>query len=216
MSEFFSNCAQAREAMDDLIDGLAGDDVRVLLEAHTGGCSTCRVTWGQMRSLDAGLTELREATAALGQVKPSCATVVRRFPVARFWRAAAAIAIGVGVGLVALQRTGSGVNELVQRRVADGVAVDVVLVPARRFEVVASREFIAISEETKQPNVHLVWLHKTVHVAADEAETSPQSRNGGREVDALAAGAIGEAEDASRTTRKRNEDEYEPVTEIKI
>lgn len=167
-------CEQARDRIHDRLDGLLSDDGAKRLDRHLESCESCRTLFEQLNRLDRGLAALR-SLSDLPDLDRQPPIRMRSAPRGvRVWRAAAALALVIGAGFAAM----SWMNRTGEKSGAEFVeapATETVRAPTIALGEKSAEMYVAVMQDTDQPDVHIVWLHRTVGTPR-ERTIGPSSR----------------------------------------
>ncbi len=155
-----SRCDDIRAGLGDWLDGLADAGLRGEIDAHLGGCADCADFFEQHRRLAADLGALAGAAERMAAAAPLPArSGVRAWRLR--WYAAAVVLLGVAVGVY---RASPWREDQPQEfaEVSPGVGAGDRPEAWSGFQVTVPAHRLAVTLESANPRVHIVWLYDEV------------------------------------------------------
>ncbi len=147
------NCAQAHNLIHAELDGDITAEQQLALRTHTETCESCDLMQTQFRAMEKGFDWLAGQSEVVPAAAPSEPTIIR----GPWARRAAGFAVAAAACLalfLALPFGGSqGEHEVVVSPPPE---------PKLDFHLTGESfdKYLAIEQESTEPNVHIVWLYK--------------------------------------------------------
>ncbi|MCZ6653016.1 MAG: zf-HC2 domain-containing protein [Planctomycetota bacterium] len=147
------NCTQAHDLIHAELDGDITAEQQRALQTHTESCELCSLMQAQFRAMEKGFDWLAEQSEVVPSAALAKPTVIR----GPWVRRAAAIAVAAAACVafyLALPFGGpQGEVEIVSAQPAQ---------PKLEFRLTGESfdKYLAVEQESTEPNVHIVWLYK--------------------------------------------------------
>ncbi len=154
------NCEQAHNLIHAELDGDITVEQQRALQTHTETCESCRLMQTQFRAMEQGFDWLAEQSEVVPQASPAEQTIIRgpwSLTLGRQGRRAAGIAVAAAACLAFyLALPFGGPQGEVE------IALDQPAQPKLEFQLTGESfdKFLAVEQESTEPNVHIVWLYK--------------------------------------------------------
>ncbi len=160
------NCAQAHNLIHAELDGDITAAQQRTLRMHTETCESCGLMRSQFRAMETGFDWLAEQSDVVPQAAPAGPTIIRG-PWAR--RAAGfAVAAAACVALYLALPFGRSPED-------HEVVVNPPPKPELQFQLTGESfdKYLAIEQESTEPNVHIVWLYKNQGRSKKSSQLDP-------------------------------------------
>ena len=147
------NCEQAHNLIHAELDGDITAEQQLALQTHTETCESCGLRRAQFREMEQGFDWLAEQSEVVPQAAPAEPTIIRGPWVRR--AAAIAVAAAACVALYLASPFGGSPGER-------EVVVNPPPEPMLQFRLTGESfdKYLAVEQESTEPNVHIVWLYK--------------------------------------------------------
>ena len=147
------NCDQAHNLIHAELDGDITVEQQCTLQTHTETCESCGLMRTQFRAMEKGFVWLAEQSEALPQAAPAEPTIIR----GPWVRRAAGIAVAAAACVAFYLALPFGRPQGEVETVSDQRAQ-----PKLEFRLTGESfdKYLAVEQESTEPNVHIVWLYK--------------------------------------------------------
>jgi hypothetical protein len=167
-----STCDDIRAACDDWLDGTADPSLEADIDAHLAACEDCAQYFGRLRAIEDNLALLGDAADRLADAAGTPAPKKRHA-----WRPLIAVAAVLMFGFVALlrhQKQGQeGIPQLAER--TGTTKHDLGSDRDPDFHMTVPDDRLALSIESDNPRIHIVWLYQETLPPGDTAGESTEN-----------------------------------------
>ena len=147
------NCEQAHDLIHAELDGVITAEQQLALQTHTETCGSCGLIRTQFRAMEKSFDWLAEQSEVVPSAAPAEPTIIRGPWVRRAAGFAVAAAACVALYLALPFGGPQGEVEIVSDQPAQ---------PKLEFRLTGESfdKYLAVEQESTEPNVHIVWLYK--------------------------------------------------------
>ena len=147
------NCEQAHNLIHAELDGDITVAQQRALQTHTEKCESCSLAQMQFQAMEAGFDWLAEQSEVVPAAAPAQPMIIRGPWVRR--AVGFAVAAAACLALFLAWPFGGSQDET-------GIVLDQPAQPYLEFHLTGESfdKYLAVEQESTQPNVHIVWLYK--------------------------------------------------------
>ncbi len=147
------NCEQAHNLIHAELDGDITAAQQRALQTHTETCDPCGLMRRQFQAMEEGFDWLTEHSDVVPQATPAESTIIHGQWTRRV--AGFAVAAAACLALFLAWPFGGSQDET-------GIVLDQPAQPNLEFHLTGESfdKYLAVEQESTQPNVHIVWLYK--------------------------------------------------------
>ncbi len=158
------NCEQAHNLIYAELDGDITAQQRLTLATPTETCESCGLMQTQFKAMEKAFDWLTEQSEVVPQAAPAKPTIIRGPWLRRVAAIAVAAAACVTLYLASPFSRPSGEHEVVE-----------IPSPQSKLEFHLTGEsfdkYLAVEQESTEPNVHIVWLYKNQGYSKESSQT---------------------------------------------
>ncbi len=165
------NCEQAHNLIHAELDADISVEQQLTLATHTETCEACNLMRTQFRTMEQGFDWLAEQSEVVPSAAPAEPTIIRGPWLRRSAAIAAAAAACVTLYVASPFGSPSGEHE---------VAVNPRPEPKLEFRLTGESfdKYLAVEQESTEPNVHIVWLYKNQGYSKESSQVDrPATRS---------------------------------------
>ncbi len=158
------NCEQAHNLIHAELDGDITEEQQLALHTHAETCDSCGLMRTQFQAMEAGFDWLAEQSEVVPTAVPAEPTIIRGPWLRRVAAIAVAAAACVTLYLALPFSRPSGEHDVVVNPPPE---------PKLEFRLTGESfdKYLAVEQESTEPNVHIVWLYKNQGYSKESSQT---------------------------------------------